>query len=147
MTSKNNKAHLLCHFKFCASFRSHPWIEAGVTVRKCSVRIKFGDFVAPCYLEIRRMTLKSNRASLLHYFKLCASFRSHLWIKTGVRVRKPPNWGSICFDLCDLDLWPLTWTFCMDITSINGNNSMHDNTMTGTWGKRFDGETGGLNQS
>ena len=38
------------------------------------------------------MTLKNNRAPLLCYFKLCASFRSHWWIETGVRVRKRPIW-------------------------------------------------------
>ena len=79
-------------------------------------------FFAPCDLQIWRMTLKSNRAPLLCYFKLCASFHSHWWIQTGVTVRKPPNWGKTCFDLCDLDLWPLTLTFCMDITFVNGNN-------------------------
>ena len=31
------------------------------------------------------------------------------------------KWGH---DLCDLDLWPLTLTFCMDIMSVNGNNSL-----------------------
>ena len=30
------------------------------------------------------------------------------------------KWGD---DLCDLDLSPLTLTFCMDITFANGNNS------------------------
>ena len=37
------------------------------------------------------------------------------------------------FDLCGLDLWPLTLTFCMDIIFVNGNNSwkFHDDTMTG----------------
>ena len=41
------------------------------------------------------------------------------------------KWGP---DLCDLDLWPLTLTFRMDITSVNGNNfwKFHDDTMTGT---------------
>ena len=33
---------------------------------------------------------KNNRAPLLFYFKLCASFRSHWWIQTGVTVRKRP---------------------------------------------------------
>ena len=46
----------------------------------------------PCDLEIWRMTLKNNRAPLLCYFKLCASFHSHRWIQTGVTVRKPPIW-------------------------------------------------------
>ena len=35
-----------------------------------------------------RMTLKNNRAPLLYYIKLCASFQSHGWIQTGVTVRK-----------------------------------------------------------
>ena len=43
-------------------------------------------------LEIWRMTLQNNRAPLLCYFKLCASFRSHWWIQTGVTVRKRPIW-------------------------------------------------------
>ena len=42
----------------------------------------------PCGLEISRMTLKKNRAPLLCYFKIWASFHSHLWIRTGVTVRK-----------------------------------------------------------
>ena len=32
--------------------------------------------------------LQNNRAPLLCYFKLCAAFRSHWWIQTGVIVRK-----------------------------------------------------------
>ena len=38
-------------------------------------------FFEPCDLEILRMTLINNRAPLLCYFKLCASFRTHWWIK------------------------------------------------------------------
>ena len=38
------------------------------------------------------MTLKNNRAPLLCYFKLCASFRSHWWFQTWVIVRKRPIW-------------------------------------------------------
>ena len=41
---------------------------------------------------------------------------SHLPIQTGVAVRKCPNLGKICFDLCHLDLCPLNSTFCMNIT-------------------------------
>ena len=33
----------------------------------------------------------------------------------------------------DLDLWPLTLTFCVNITSFNGNNwKFHDDMMIGT---------------
>ena len=49
-------------------------------------------FLEPCDLEIWCMTLKNNRAPLLCYFKLFASFRSHLWIQTGDTVRKRPIW-------------------------------------------------------
>ena len=41
------------------------------------------------------MTLKNNRAPLLSYFKLCALFRSHWWIQTGVTVWKRPIWVKI----------------------------------------------------
>ena len=34
------------------------------------------------------MTSTNNRALLLHYVKLCASFETHRWIQTGVTVRK-----------------------------------------------------------
>ena len=145
MTPKNNRAPLLCYFKLFASFRSHWWIQTGVTVRKRLIWVKIEAFFScvtlkfdgwpsktighlfyvtssfvqhfvaidefklelqsgnaqsgsnatllePCDLEIWRMTLKKNRAPLLCYFKLCASFRSHWWIQTGVTVRKHPIW-------------------------------------------------------
>ena len=50
------------------------------------------QFFEPCDLEILRMTLKNNRASLLCYFKHCVSFRTHWWIQIGVTVRKRPIW-------------------------------------------------------
>ena len=34
MTLKNNRAHLLCHLKICASFHQHMWIQTGVPVWK-----------------------------------------------------------------------------------------------------------------
>ena len=44
MTSKNNRAPLLCFFKLCASFHSHQWIQTGVTVRKSPIRVKIDNF-------------------------------------------------------------------------------------------------------
>ena len=49
----------------------------------------------PCDLEIWCMTLKNNRAPLLCYFKLYASFHSHRWIQAGVTVRKRLIWVKI----------------------------------------------------
>ena len=91
MTLKNNRAHLPCYSKLCASFRSHWWIQTGVTVRKRTIGVNFGHFLSPCDLEIWCMTLKNNRAPLLCCFKPCASFHSHRWIQTKVTVRKRSN--------------------------------------------------------
>ena len=46
------------------------------------------QFFRPCDHEISLMTLQNNRAPLLCYFKLCASFRTHWWIQNWVTVGK-----------------------------------------------------------
>ena len=45
-----------------------------------------------------------------------------------------PETAKLGYDLCDLDLWPMTLAFAMDITSVIGNKSwkFRDDTMTGT---------------
>ena len=45
-------------------------------------------FLEPCDLEIWQMTMQNNRAPLLCYFKLCASFHTHWWFQIAVTVRK-----------------------------------------------------------
>ena len=71
---------------------------------------QFRRFLEPCDLEIWRMTLKNNRAPLLCYFKLYASFRSHRWIQAGVTIRKRPIWVKIDDFLSrvtlQFDVWP-----------------------------------------
>ena len=67
-------------------------------------------FFEPCDLEILRMTLKNNRASLLCYFKLCVSFHTHWWFQIWVTVRKRPIWVK-CDDFFSrvtlkFDGWP-----------------------------------------
>ena len=107
MTLKNNRVPLLCCFKLCAPFHSYQWIQIGVTVLKPSIWVKIYDFFVPCDLQIRQTTLKNNKAPLLCYFKLCASFRSHWWIPTGVTVRKRPTWVKVDFFLV---AWPWNLT-------------------------------------
>ena len=46
------------------------------------------QFFSPYDLEVQWMTSKNNREPLLYYVKLCASFQSHRWIQTGVKVWK-----------------------------------------------------------
>ena len=110
MTLENNRASLLCCFKLCATFHSHWWIQTGVTVRKRPNLGQIRRFLEPCHLAIWCMTLKNNRAPLLCYFKLYASFRSPQWIQAGVTVRKSPIWVKIddFFSRVTLqfDVWP-----------------------------------------
>ena len=56
-----------------------------------------------------------------------------------------PEKAKLGCDLCDLDLSPLTLTFCMDVTLVRGDNSwkFHDDAMMGTQSKRCDGQTDG----
>ena len=68
-------------------------------------------FLEPCDLEIWRMTLKNNRAPLLCCFQLWAWFHCHMWIQTGVRVRKRLSWVLTSVTLTfDLWPWPFAWT-------------------------------------
>ena len=44
MTLKNNRAPLICHFKLCASFPNHWWIQTWVTVQKRPIWVKIDKF-------------------------------------------------------------------------------------------------------
>ena len=92
MASKDNRAPLLYYIKLCVSFQIHRWIQTEVTLRKLSIRVEIGDFFVLCDLEIWWMTLENNRAPLLYYIKLCASFQIHRWIETEVTVQKRSIW-------------------------------------------------------
>ena len=107
MTFKNNRAPLLCYFKLCASYHSHRSIQTEVTVRKCQIRVKIGDFLSLVTLKLDGWYWKNNRAPPLCYFKLCALFHSHRSIQTGVTVRKPKfvSKSVIFFVTCDLEIW------------------------------------------
>ena len=50
--------------------------------------VKIGDYFVTCDLEIWWMTSETNRAPLLYYITLCASFEIHRWIQAGVTDRK-----------------------------------------------------------
>ena len=52
-------------------------------------------FFVPYDLEIWWMTLEKDRAPLLYYIKLCASFQIHRWIETEVTVQKRSIWVKI----------------------------------------------------
>ena len=103
-------APLLYNVKFCASFQSHWWIQNWSYSPETPNLGQNWWFFVPCDLEIWRMTLKNNRAPLLYYSKLCASFHSHLSIQNGVTVQKRQIWVKISDFLSRVTLkfggWP-----------------------------------------
>ena len=121
MTFKNNRAPLLQALYII----SKPLVNSNW---RCSSETpNLGQnqwFLEPCDLEIWQTTLKNSRAPRLTYFKLCASFHKHRWIRTGAAVRKRPIWVKIndflsCVTL-KYDRWPwktighlfyATWSF------------------------------------
>ena len=96
MTLQNNRAPFLCYFKLCASFRSHWWIETGVTVRKRPIWVKFDNFLS-------RVTLK------FHGWP----WTRQIWGIWKLRLAyspETPNLGQNrwCFVPCDLEIWWMT---------------------------------------
>ena len=99
------------------------------------------------------MTLKNNRAPLLCCFQLCAWFHCHMWIQTGVRVRKRLSWVLTSVTLTfDLWPWPFAWTslLTMVITPENfmmirwwehGEKGVTDRRTDGRTDRRTDGRT------
>ena len=110
ITLGNNRAPVLYYIKLCASFQIHQWSQTWVTVRKRSIRVEIGDFLSRVTLKFDGWPWKNNRAPLLYYIKLCASFQSHGWIQSGVTVRKRLNLVEIgnFYVLCDLEIWEMT---------------------------------------
>ena len=77
---------------------------------------QIGRFLEPCDLEIWRITLKNNRAPLLSIIKLYVSFHHHMWIQTGVTVRKRLGWVLTSVTLTfDLWPWPFAWTSLLSL--------------------------------
>ena len=66
-------APLLCYFKLYASFRSHRWIWAGVTVRKRPIWVKIDDFFSRVTLKFDVWPWKTIR----HLFCATSSFVQH----------------------------------------------------------------------
>ena len=51
MTLKNNRAPIQCYAKHYASFRSHWWIQTGITVRKRPIWVKIDDYFSRVILK------------------------------------------------------------------------------------------------
>ena len=91
------------------------------------------------------MTLKNNRASLLSIIKLYVSFHHHMWIQTGVTVRKRISWVVTSVTLT-FDLWPwaFAWTLPWSLVITPENFMMirwWEHSQKGVTDGRTDGQT------
>ena len=102
-------------------------------------------FLEPCDLAIWRMTLKNNRAPLLSNIKLYASFHHHMWIQTGVTVRKRLSWVVTSVTLTfDLWPWPFAWTLLRSLVITPENFMMirwWEHSQKGVTDRQTDGQT------
>ena len=72
-------------------------------------RVKIVYFLPRVTLKFDGWPWKKNRAPTPH--QVCASFHCHMWIQTGVMVRKWLNWVLTSVTLTfDLWPWPFAWT-------------------------------------
>ena len=91
------------------------------------------------------MTLKNNRAPLLSNIKLYASFHQHMWIQTGVTVRKLLSWVMTSVTLTfDLWPWPFAWTLRRSLVITPESFMMirwWEHSQKGVTDRRTDGQT------
>ena len=107
MTLENNRASLLCCFKHCATFHIHQWIQTGVTVRKCPIWVKFGDFFS-------RVTLKFDRwhwKTIGHLFYATSSSMHH-FIAIG-KLKLELESGNAQFG-SKSTMWPWNLTYDLE---------------------------------
>ena len=135
LTLKNNRAPLLCYFKFCAPFHSHLWIQSGVQSGNAQFGSKSDIFFSCVTSKFGGWLWKT----IGHHFYATATFVHHFIAMCGFKLELQSGNAQIGAKF----VWTsVTLTFdlylCMDITFVNGNNSwkIHDNTMTGTMWKR-----------
>ena len=126
----NNRGPILCYFKFYASVQGHWCIQTWATFGKPLIWVKIKKFVALWPLNVTNDLKNQYGTSPKHHHALCSISSSYV----NSNWSYGPETVKMGFDLCDLDLWSPTLTFCMDITSVIGNKfwKFHDDTMMGT---------------
>ena len=91
------------------------------------------------------MTLKNYRAPVLSTIKLYASFHHHMWIQTGVTVRKRLSGVMTSVTLTfDLWPWPFAWTLRSSLVITPENFMMirwWEHSQKGVTDRRTDGQT------
>ena len=115
------------HLFFATSSFVHHFVAIGDSNWSYSLETpNFGSkstMFLPCDLEIWRMPLKKQTKKQGTYLKqhqaLCIISSSYVYSIWSYS----PQTAKLGYDLCDLDLWHMTLTFCIDIAFVFGNNS------------------------
>ena len=110
MTLKNNRAPLQCYFKLCASFHNHQWIQTQVTVRKCPIWVKIGDFFCPAWpWNLTDDIEKQQGTSSMLLQALCIISQPSVNSNSSYSP-ETPNWGQNRWFLVprDLEIWRMT---------------------------------------
>ena len=119
MTLKNNRAPLLCYFKLYVSFRSHWWIQTGVTVRKRTIWFKSDDFFSHVTLKFDVWPWKT----IGHLFYSTSTFVRH-FVAIGVFKLELES-GNAQFGSNSTifrAVWP--WNLTCDLEKQQGTSSM-----------------------
>ena len=107
---KYNRAPLLCWYKLCVSSHSHRCIQTKVTVRKPSIRVKFGDLLSRGTLKFDGWPWKTighlfyATSSFVHRFVAIGEFKLELESGNAQFGSKSTNFFS-CVTL-KFDGWP-----------------------------------------
>ena len=110
-----------CHYYY---HHCYLWIETRTIVQKCGNPGHIGIFGLADFVKFDgNSKIRANLDGWLWNitWQPCTLFDCHLWTKIGVIGRKPKNFGKICFNLCNIELWPLILTCCTDITLVSGD--------------------------
>ena len=147
MTLKNKRTPLLCYLSFVHHF---------VAIGEFKLELQSGNaqsgwnsmiFFSRVTLKFDGLPWKNNRTPLLSNVKRYASFHHHLWIQTGVTVRKRFSWVLTSVTLTFyLWPWPFAWTSLLSKV-INPENLMmirwQEHREKGVTDGRTDGQTDG----
>ena len=107
MTSKNTP--FVYYIKLCVSFQIHRWIQTEVTIRKCSIWVKIGDFLPHVPWKFDGWSWKTighlfyTTSRFVHKFKFISEVKLKLQSGNAQFGSK-----SVIFFLYDLecDRWP-----------------------------------------
>ena len=109
MALQNNRAPPRCYAKLCALFQSHPSIQTGVTVRKCTIRFKICKSLSLLTLKFDGWTWKTTG----HLFYATSSYMHHSLsigeFKTELQYGNA-QFGSKSAIICPV--WPWNLVVC-----------------------------------